>query len=265
MGIIDVEKGQTAARPDSSSNSCCWADARSTSCVSISRAANFCNFSLILFCSQTTLKMPEDIQHRISHVIGTSLEAKIAPAATIINNKLEILSAAQAHSATTAQNLKDVQTTTIEAIHTRGSESDRATTRLEDKLGRITASQETSAELTAEVCSKLENISIAHSTSADLVTQNVRQVGQDTEKMMHIQTFERRAQSSSLQVLIRELVYVVSLSQCIFTNNIRMLLAPYLIAFHKSTIQELLLYGDHFLFEDAIERIKRLPCNQFQH
>jgi hypothetical protein len=44
-----------------------------------------------------------------------------------------------------------------------------------------------------------------------------------------------------------------------------MLLVPYISIFYKNTIQHLILYGDHFLFEDAIGRVKRLPCAQFQH
>jgi hypothetical protein len=43
------------------------------------------------------------------------------------------------------------------------------------------------------------------------------------------------------------------------------LLAPYLVVFHRTRIQGLLLYGDQFLFEDGIGRTKRLPCAQFQH
>jgi hypothetical protein len=43
------------------------------------------------------------------------------------------------------------------------------------------------------------------------------------------------------------------------------LLAPYLAAFYRTKIPGLLLYGDQFLFEDGIGRIKRLPCAQFQH
>jgi len=44
-----------------------------------------------------------------------------------------------------------------------------------------------------------------------------------------------------------------------------MLLAPYLLTFYRNTIHGLLQCGDHFLFEDAIGRIKRLPCAQFQY
>jgi hypothetical protein len=44
-----------------------------------------------------------------------------------------------------------------------------------------------------------------------------------------------------------------------------MLLAPYLIAFYRNIVQGFIQYGDHFLFEDAIGRVKRLPCAQFQY
>lgn len=55
---------------------------------------------------------------------------------------------------------------------------------------------------------------------------------------------------SALHVLMRELIH---------------LLAPYMFAIYRTSIQPLLLYGDHFLFEDAIGRRKWLPCLQFQH
>jgi hypothetical protein len=55
---------------------------------------------------------------------------------------------------------------------------------------------------------------------------------------------------SGLQLLVRELV---------------MLLAPYLTLFYQNSIQYLMLYGDHFLFEGSIGRIERLACAQFQH
>lgn len=44
-----------------------------------------------------------------------------------------------------------------------------------------------------------------------------------------------------------------------------MLLAPYLVSFSRIKIPGFLQYGDYFVFEDAIGRIKRLPCAQFQH
>jgi hypothetical protein len=50
-----------------------------------------------------------------------------------------------------------------------------------------------------------------------------------------------------------------------FTNKNSILLAPYLIVFYWIRIHGLLLYGDQFLFEDGIGRMKRLPCAQFQH
>jgi hypothetical protein len=42
------------------------------------------------------------------------------------------------------------------------------------------------------------------------------------------------------------------------------LLAPYLIALYKNSLGNLLIYGDHFIFEDAVGRVKKLPCAQFQ-
>jgi hypothetical protein len=51
----------------------------------------------------------------------------------------------------------------------------------------------------------------------------------------------------------------------LYTDSIRMLLAPYMIAFYRNIGRGLLQYGDHFLLEDALGRIKKLPCAQFQH
>ncbi|CZR68162.1 uncharacterized protein PAC_18061 [Phialocephala subalpina] len=70
---------------------------------------------------------------------------------------------------------------------------------------------------------------------------------------------------SSIHALIRELVYVWYPQVELRLTYIRLLLAPYLIVFHRNLIQPLLMGGDHFLFEDAIGRMKRLPCMQFQH
>jgi hypothetical protein len=71
---------------------------------------------------------------------------------------------------------------------------------------------------------------------------------------------------SSLQLLIRELLFVCSpIFMCRLTDSIRTLLAPNMIAFYRNMGRGLLQYGDHFLFEDALGRIKKLPCAQFQH
>jgi hypothetical protein len=43
----------------------------------------------------------------------------------------------------------------------------------------------------------------------------------------------------------------------------RLLLAPHLVAFYQYSVQHI-QYGDYFLFEDAVGRVKRLPCAQFQ-
>jgi hypothetical protein len=265
--------------------------------------------------------MPGDIQDRISHAIDMAIDTRIMPATTLLDNKIEALSSAQAASADRInQTIQDVQISTAARMHANEMEDRKDTTRLENRLDLVISSQRASAYATTDINTKLEDLSVAHSASTDLVIQNTRQTGQATAKAIHIQGVEGRAQSSSLHkkleqvdasigairnslqdlssaqlnvdtnmskpeveralqntlssiwlllsslhVSIRELVYVsYSKSQCKLTC-IRMLLTPYLIAFYQNTVHRLLQYGDHFLFEDAIGRVKRLPCAQFQH
>jgi len=40
---------------------------------------------------------------------------------------------------------------------------------------------------------------------------------------------------------------------------------PYMAAIYKYSIRPRLLFGDLFLFEDALGRTARLPCSQFPH
>jgi hypothetical protein len=265
--------------------------------------------------------MPDDIQDRISHVIDTAIDTKITPGTALLDNKIEALSAAQAYSAMMTQNLEKIGRTATEAMRAKALEDRKTTKRLENKLELVLMSQKSSAKATEDLHTKLKGLSVAHSTSTDLVMQNAQQMGQETTKVICMQTFESRVQSSSLhkkldqvdalvdairnllqnlssvqlnldsdmskagveravqnilgsiwlllsslQLLICELVYVSTLFvYCLCIDNTRMLLAPYLIAFYRNTVQGLMLYGDHFLFEDAVGRIKRLPCIQFQH
>jgi hypothetical protein len=41
-----------------------------------------------IFFSQTSLKMPNDIQDRISHIVNTVIDTKITPATTLVDKKL---------------------------------------------------------------------------------------------------------------------------------------------------------------------------------
>jgi len=38
-----------------------------------------------------------------------------------------------------------------------------------------------------------------------------------------------------------------------------------MMAFYRNIGRSLMQYSDHFLFEDALGRIRKLPCAQFQH
>ncbi len=84
-------------------------------------------------------------------------------------------------------------------MHTKELQDRETAARLENGLELVVVSQESSAEATAHLCAKLEDISVAHSTSTDLVLLNIQGMGQDAAKAIRIQTLESRAQSSSLQ------------------------------------------------------------------
>jgi hypothetical protein len=70
---------------------------------------------------------------------------------------------------------------------------------------------------------------------------------------------------SSLQLLIREHLYVFRLARIAHLTCFSSLLAPYIVALYSGWIRMLMLHSDRFLFEDALGRIKRLPCAEFQH
>ncbi|CZR69364.1 uncharacterized protein PAC_19264 [Phialocephala subalpina] len=254
---------------------------------------------------QTTLAMPENIQDRMSHLIDTAVDTTIIPATQQVDNKLTTLSITQASSADTiTRSLKEIGTTT-DIIHTKSLEGREATTRLESYLERIVISQESFSKANAGLCNKLGDISIAQSASTDIVMQTARQAGKKTENAIQMHALETRAQSSSLHKKLEEvdtsvsamhsLLRDLSISEIhsnsdlsnieveraiqnilggiwvllsrlqLLIRELLMLLAPYLIAFYRIKVQGSLQYDDHFMFEDAIGRIKRLPCAQFQH
>jgi hypothetical protein len=253
--------------------------------------------------------MPNEIQESLSRVIDATSTSAIA----IVTNKVEAL------RTKITQSLENAQKITIEAVHTNTYEGRSATTRLANNFEALANSQERSAKSTAELHAELRNVSIAQSTSTDLVLRDVRQCSDNTRQAMHRQISETRTHLSSLhkkldevdtsigvlhgslrdmsrlhlsisdksevgveeairntlscvyllllnlQLLVRELLYVLNLANCSPTDRFRMLLAPYLIAFCRSTLPRFLLCGDRFLFEDAVGRKKWLPCTQFQY
>ncbi|KAF4625253.1 hypothetical protein G7Y89_g12917 [Cudoniella acicularis] len=157
---------------------------------------------------------------------------------SILHTKLDVLTAS-GDSATTliSNNLRQHYLETAEAFRNNSLENRAQSSSLHRKLGDVDASVQA-------IRSTLDNISNVHS-NASRITPN-----SDIDRAVQNTLGSFWLLLSSLQALIRELLSI--------------LLAPYLTALYRHSIGHLLLYGDHFLFEDAIGRIKRLPCAQFQ-
>lgn len=168
--------------------------------------------------------MPENIRDRTSQLIDTAIDARIIPAATIIDHKISDLSTAQASSTDIiTRNLREVGKTTVEAIHTTALEGREATKRIENRLERILISQEISSEADTELCAKIKNISIAQSISTDLVVR-CAQASQDTTNASRLHALETRAQSSSVHRKLDEVVTSISTIQdslhCLSTSRL---------------------------------------------
>lgn len=50
----------------------------------------------------------------------------------------------------------------------------------------------------------------------------------------------------------------------VYAHFHRVIAAPYLLVMYKNSVGRLMLAGDNFTFEDALGRMTRLPCSQFQ-
>jgi hypothetical protein len=143
--------------------------------------------------------MPDVIQDRISHALNTAIDTKITPAMILLNRKVEALSTAQATSADSiTQKVEEIRKTTRETINSKGLEDCTSMTKMENGIGRILTAQETVRQATMSLPIKLENLSIAQSTSTDLVLRNARQIGRETASVIRMQASEGRAQSLSL-------------------------------------------------------------------
>jgi hypothetical protein len=152
-----------------------------------------------IFFSQTSLKMPNDIQDRISHIMNTAIDTKITPAMTLVAEKLGTLLAAQASATNTiTQNLDNIERSTKEVLYVKAQEGREAMARLESGVEQIRSSQEASAKAATNFETNPEDFCISQSTSNDAILRCVRQSGHDMTKAAHMQSLDVRARSSSL-------------------------------------------------------------------
>ncbi|KAF4633396.1 hypothetical protein G7Y89_g4717 [Cudoniella acicularis] len=242
------------------------------------------------------------ISHIINTVIDTKITPATT---LVDNKLGTLLAAQASATNTITQNLDDIERSTREALHAKVLEGREVMVSLESKVEQVLISQETSAEVTKNLHTNFEDLCISQSTSNDVILRCARQSGHDMAKAVHMQSLDVRAQSSSLHRKLDQVdtsigairdslqdlfgaklnlnpdmsksdveravsnilgsIWLLLSSLQLLIRELVILLAPYMIAFYRNTVQRFIQYGDYFLFEDAIGRIKRLPCAQFQH
>ncbi|RDL39203.1 uncharacterized protein BP5553_03543 [Venustampulla echinocandica] len=243
--------------------------------------------------------MLEDIHNRMAQ----SIDASIKPVTTQIETGFKAISDVQSVSTDlTLQKVQDFRRDTIAHMDYIATEEREAVLRLEDGMNIIQRSQNA---YTKDLYAKLDEVSIVQSSSTDFVVKNIQQTGQNTADAIRLQTLEGRMQTSSLHRKVdqlntsmgalrdswqdltgvqaddgvsksnSDLVHAMrNIMESIWSllsgiqlliRDLVILLAPYIATFYRNTIQGLLLYANHFMFEDALIRIKQLPYAQFQH
>ncbi|PMD14458.1 hypothetical protein NA56DRAFT_664780 [Hyaloscypha hepaticicola] len=219
--------------------------------------------------------------------IGALLEAQIASVDTI------------------TRSVREIGRSTAEAIDAKRLEDREAAAKLESRLERLLISQQNSSNGRTGPYPNLPNIPMAQSASTDLVSRGSTRASAEPSDVVRKHSFGERGQPSSLRrrldgvrtsmgAIERSMgdlsvastilnsdtanseieraarnilgsVWLLLSSLQLLIRELVNLLAPYLIVFYRTRIHGLLLYGDQFLFEDGIGRMKRLPCAQFQH
>ncbi|KAG4439656.1 hypothetical protein IFR05_004853 [Cadophora sp. M221] len=198
------------------------------------------NMLLGLQTIESILKIPEQMQTSMSSAIKSTLPGHLEPIIRSVHDVLEV----HHDKCTESQGLNSQQ-----IIKANGDGNKMA-------LNAIQALDISSRAASSKLQVKLEEIG----TAVVLVHQELcslprsrREIGVSNQSI-ELQAIENIFRSlwlliSSLQQLIRALL---------------MIAAPYLLAMYKSSVGRLMLAGDHFTFEDALGRMTRLPCSQFQ-
>ncbi|KAL5320495.1 hypothetical protein ACEPPN_011301 [Leptodophora sp. 'Broadleaf-Isolate-01'] len=198
------------------------------------------NMLLGLQTIESILKIPEQIQATMSSAIDSTLPGHLEPIIRSVNDVLEIH-----HGKFTAS--QDL--TSRQIIAANGDSNKMA-------LNAIQALDIPSRAASSKLQVKLEEIG----TAVVLVHQEIcslprsRQAIDVANQSIELEAMENVFRSlwlliSSLQQLIRALLVIA---------------APYLLVMYKNSVGRLMLAGDNFTFEDALGRMTRLPCSQFQ-
>lgn len=165
--------------------------------------------------------MPSETQARIAHTIDTTIETRITPLASAVQNEVTALSVAQKTSSTLIEKtIRDVGKNTGAEIQKHSQE---ITLDLGNKFNTLDISQKTCADsmlkiedqsrttleavqnytiesrtASMNVQEMISDLSIRHSQSTDTVLQRVLQNGQQTAQAIQRHSSASREQTSSL-------------------------------------------------------------------
>jgi hypothetical protein len=145
--------------------------------------------------SQTTLKMPDDIQKRMEHVINM----RASPETNMIAHKLEAMSAAQATSADfIARSFRSLRQNTSLDIDGRDIEGQEGVEGVEDLRRRQESEHTFQKEYIEGIHKKLDHLSSVESDTAGATVRFIQETYREAKKEHRLQALESREHCVSL-------------------------------------------------------------------
>jgi len=152
----------------------------------------------VLF-SQTIQRMPDNIHDRILHDVNTAVGIRLTPTVTLVNDKIDALSAAQTSAVDTiTQSLDEIRRITTRALCAKTLKNRDVTIGLENTSEQIPKSQEISVEADTGFNAMPEGPSSSRSIPTNITLRNTHRPHYDTAKAIRMQSLGTRSQPSSL-------------------------------------------------------------------
>ncbi|KAF4630021.1 hypothetical protein G7Y89_g8132 [Cudoniella acicularis] len=188
------------------------------------------NMLLGLQTIETVLHIPQHIRAQISAAVDSSLPSSLELGLQPLRNTLDVYHGEyiESQKASTQRVILAVEANNekaLKSIRSHNTEGRIASINLQVKLEQISSVIVSIHQLLLRL---------------PLSQQNIVAVNCDRQL--------RQAMGNILQ------------SVCLLISGLQQLVAALL-----SSVNHLMLFGDHFLFEDALGRMTKLPCSQFQH
>ncbi|KAH7364658.1 hypothetical protein BKA65DRAFT_142867 [Rhexocercosporidium sp. MPI-PUGE-AT-0058] len=198
------------------------------------------NMLLGLQTIDSILRIPEQIQITMSSALESTLPGHLEPLIESVHDVLEAHNdkITQSQDSTSQRIIKangDSNKLALDAIQALDISGRAASSKLHARLEEIGSAV---VLVHQELCSLPQSRQALSATKESVELQAIEDVFRSLWQLI-----------SSLQQLVRALLIIV---------------APYLLAMFNGSIGRLMLAGDHFTFEDALGRMTRLPCSQFQ-